>query len=83
MNRGMLKNIEWWILILAIVLCTVGLVALYSTTQSNDFGDFKKQIVWLIVSVIAMIIIAFIDYRVLVKISPVLYGISVILLIVV
>lgn len=81
MNSGILKNIEWWILILAILLCMVGLVALYSTTQSNDFGDLKKQIIWFVASIVIMLIITFIDYRILVKISPILYGISIILLI--
>ena len=83
MNRESFKNIEWWILILAILLCAVGLVALYSTTQSDNFDDFKKQIIWFVVSLVVMLIITFIDYRILVKISPILYGISILLLIIV
>ena len=83
MNRESFKNIEWWILILAILLCAVGLVALYSTTQSDNFDDFRKQIIWFVVSLVVMLIITFIDYRILVKISPILYGISILLLIIV
>ena len=81
MNREILKNIEWWILILSIILCVVGVVALYSTTQSTNFEDMHKQIIWLIVSLVIMIVISFIDYRILVRISPILYGISILLLI--
>ncbi len=81
MNKGILKNIEWWILILTGVLCVIGLVALYSTTQFNNFDDFHKQIIWVIVGFIMMVIISFIDYRILVRISPILYGISILLLI--
>lgn len=81
MNNRNLKNIEWWILILAILLCTIGMVALYSATQSNNFDEFKKQATWLGVSVVMMIIVSFIDYKVLVKISPVLYGLSLLLLV--
>ena len=81
MNSKNLKNIEWWILIIAILLCIAGFVALYSTTQDNDFNDLKKQLIWFAISIILMIIIAFIDYKILVKISPVFYGISIILLI--
>ena len=81
MNRGILKNIEWWILILASVLCVIGLVALYSTTQSSNFDDLHKQVIWLVVSLIIMLIISFIDYRILVRISPIFYGISILLLI--
>ncbi|MCI9063369.1 MAG: rod shape-determining protein RodA [Clostridia bacterium] len=81
MNKKVFKNIEWWILISAIILCVVGCVALYSATQSDDYGYFKKQLIWIAVSLIIMIIVTFIDYEILVKLSPIFYGISIVLLI--
>ena len=81
MNSRNLKNVDWWILILAILLCIVGFVALYSATQSDNFETLRKQIIWFVVSLVVMIIISFIDYKILVKISPILYGISILLLI--
>ena len=80
-NSRIFKNMQWWILILAILLCIVGFVALYSTTASDDFGDLKKQIVWFVVSLVVMVIVTFIDYKVLTKISPILYGLSILLLV--
>ena len=76
-----LKNIEWWIFILAVLLCLIGFIALYSATQSDNFEYLRKQIIWFVISLIIMIIVAFIDYKILVKISPILYGISLLLLI--
>lgn len=73
MRKNILKNIEWKILICAAILCAIGLFALYSASFSTDLDEFKKQITWIIVSVVIMIIIFFIDYEFLVKISPVLY----------
>ena len=81
MNSKILKNIEWWIFILAILLCIVGFVALYSTTSSSNFEDLKKQMMWFGISIITMIVVMFIDYKILVKISPIFYGISIIMLI--
>ena len=81
MNNRNFKNIEWWILILAVVLCAIGMIALYSATQSNNFDELRKQAIWLVVSIVIMIIVSFIDYRVLVKISPVLYGLSMLMLV--
>ena len=80
-NSKIFKNMEWWILILAILLCIVGFVALYSTTASDDYDELKKQLIWFGVSIVVMIIFMVIDYRVLVKISPVLYGLSIIFLV--
>ena len=81
MNKRLLKNIEWGILICTILLIIIGLVALFSATQNADYDEFKKQIMWVLVSIPVMIIIILIDYDIFVKISPVLYGVSIVLLI--
>ena len=81
MNKNNLKNMEWWILIAALILCIIGCVALYSATQSSDLGYFKKQLIWIAVSLVIMIIFTFVNYEILIKLSPILYGLSIILLI--
>lgn len=81
MIKRELKNMEWGILIIAIILCVIGIVALFSATQETEYNEFIKQIIWLAISLVIMIGVMFIDYNLLVKISPILYGISIILLI--
>ena len=81
MRKRELKNIEWSLLIIAIILCIIGLVALFSATQETEYGDFKKQCIWLAVSLVIMLGVMLIDYDLLVKISPIFYGIFIILLI--
>ena len=81
MKNKFLKNIEWSILICCILLLVIGMVALYSATQDNGNSELKKQIVWTTVSIPIMIIVMFIDYNKIAKISPILYGILMIALI--
>ena len=81
MKRKLLKNIEWGILICTILLIVISFVALLSATQNSDYDEFKKQIVWVLVSIPIMIIVILIDYDIFVKVSPVLYGASIIVLI--
>ena len=81
MRRKELKNIEWIVLILVIILTIIGLVALFSATQNTEYDDFKKQMIWFGVSLVAMIIFMLIDYETLVKLSPIFYGGFIILLI--
>lgn len=81
MNIRDFKKIEWWIPICAILLCAVGLVALYSATYDSNLAELRKQILWICVSIFLMIITMLIDYKILIRISPVLYGISIISLI--
>ena len=81
MRKRELKNVEWTILIVAIILCVIGLIALFSATNETEHDDFNKQCIWFVVSIIIMIGVMIIDYETLVKISPIFYGLFIILLI--
>ena len=81
MRKRELKNMEWGILIVAIILCIIGMIALFSATQETEYDEFKKQVIWFAVSLVIMIIFMLIDYDFLIKISPIIYGIFIILLI--
>lgn len=75
------KKIEWLIPVCAIILCGIGLVALFSASYDSGLDEFKKQVVWVGISIGIMIVVMFIDYKILIKLSPILYGISIISLI--
>ena len=81
MKRKILKNIEWGIIICTLLLVIIGLVALTSATKNSNYEELKKQILWVAVSIPVMIVIIFIDYEFIAKISPILYGIIIVLLI--
>lgn len=81
MRRRELKNMEWGLLVVAIILSIIGIVALFSATQETEYDEFKKQIIWFVVSIVMMVIVTLINYETLVKLSPIFYGIFIILLI--
>ena len=81
MNKRILKNTEWSVLICVILLTIIGLVALYSATINSDLDEFKKQFIWVLIGLPIMISLLFIDYNIIVRFSPYLYGLSIILLI--
>lgn len=83
MKKKILKNIEWGILICTLLLIGIGLVALYSSTQSSGFEELKKQIMWLIISIPIVILIISLDYEIIANISQIGYGIILILLVLV
>lgn len=83
MKRDILRNMEWSILICTIGLIVIGLVALYSATISSDFSELTKQIMWLLIGIPIMIIVIFIDYNNIAKISPFFYVIVLVLLVLV
>lgn len=81
MVRKILKNMDWGILICILILLVIGLVALFSATQASDYEGFKRQIIWILVSIPVMVIFTFIDYKSISKISPILYVLIVIALV--
>ena len=81
MNIKKLRKIDWLILICALMLCGIGLIALFSASYDSDLDEFRKQAIWMGISIGIMIIVMFIDYKILIKLSPILYGISIIALI--
>ncbi len=80
MNKKKLKNTEWKILIYVSLLLIIGLIALYSATTSTEFAEFKKQIMWIMIGIPLLLMMMFIDYRILARFSVVFYIISLILL---
>lgn len=81
MRKKILKNVDWGIFICSILLCIIGMVALFSATQESGYDSLEKQMVWFLISIPIVFIIIFIDYETIAKISPVFYGIFIVLLI--
>ena len=51
MGKKILKNMDWGILVCIVILLAIGLVALFSATQGTEYEEFKKQIMWLAISI--------------------------------
>ena len=81
MKKKMIKNIEWGILVCTLLLVVIGLVALFSATQNLEYEEYKKKALWLVISIPVMIFVIAIEYEFYFKISPILYGASILLLI--
>lgn len=81
MRKREIKNIEWSIGIIAIILCVIGLVALFSATQETEYEEFNKQCIWFVISLIIGVIVMMIDYEAVTKMSPIFYGAFILLLV--
>ncbi len=81
MGKKLLKNTEWSILIVCILLCILGAVALFSATQSTEYDEFKKQLIFIGISIPFLVLASVIDYNVIIKFSTLAYIILIGLLI--
>lgn len=73
MGKKLLKNTEWTILIVSVILAVIGLVALFSATQSTEYAEFRRQVQWILISIPFLILASIIDYNVIVRVSTLAY----------
>ncbi len=80
MTFGFLKKIDWVLVFSILLISFFGLLTMNSFSANNAF--FSKQILWLSISFIVMIVSSFFDWKFLKKTGFVmfLYGLSVFLL---
>ncbi len=81
MGKKLLKNTEWTILIVSVILAIIGLIALFSATQSTEHGEFRRQVQWIIISIPFLILASIIDYNIIVRFSTLAYMVVIGLLI--
>ena len=76
-DRRLLVNFDWILLLVTILLSGIGVLLIYSAT-SGPFSEVRqglyiKQIYWIFIGLIAMLFVLSIDYHHLARWSPVLY----------
>jgi rod shape determining protein RodA len=60
------KKIDWILVITSLFLVAFGLLSIYSSSLAKgNLSNFKKQIIFLIISLFLMFLISFVDWRIL------------------
>lgn len=83
--RSVFKNTDYLILILALVLCVIGVIGIYSAGVNSTSSDteYLKQLIWIGISLSLMFVVWIMDYHVSSVIGMIGYPIILILLVVV
>ena len=77
------RDFDWWLLAISLVLCAVGILQIYSATLDSKWRDaWWKQVIWLVISLVAMWLLTQIDYHTLLGQVPILYAVSIALLVI-
>lgn len=85
-DRRLLVHFDWTLLGITLLIAGIGLVNLYSTTSGMETSGspfYVKQMIWLLIGLIAMILIAFVEYRIYSDFAYGIYFITFLLLIIV
>lgn len=73
-ERTTIRDFDWWLLAIALGLCSIGIVEIYSATQNTPLaGMHWKQMGWVGLGLVCMFIVARIDYHTVLDNAPLLY----------
>lgn len=72
------KGIDWFLLVLVLLLAALGVMEIYSATYRTKFaGAHEKQVYWVLGGILVMFLISLIDYHALMERTPIMYLLSV------
>jgi rod shape determining protein RodA len=83
-NRPHISDIDWWLMAIVSAICALGVLEIYSSTRNSAMAGMQwRQLLWLGLGLILMLIISRIDYHTLLDQAPVIYlvGIGALLLV--
>lgn len=80
-ERRSFRDFDWLLALLAIAIVSFGIWQIYNAQPDQTY--WQKQITGLMIAVVVMLVVAFTDYRRLVDLAPVFYGVGLVLLLLV
>ena len=88
-NRSIISGIDWWTILLFLIIALFGWVNIYGASYSFDqtsifdFSNYAgKQFIWIITAIIIGVLIMFIDEKIYNVIAYILYAAMILLLII-
>jgi rod shape determining protein RodA len=82
-DRRIFQYFDWMLLGFVLAICGIGILNIYSTGFNSGEPSiplYLKQIQWVCLGLILMLVVFFVDYRVIVQYAYIIYGITVALL---
>ncbi len=75
------RDFDWVLLAFVLLICTLGVVEIYSTTYGTKFaGAHVKQIYWILAGLALMFVVSLLNYQILLENSLWFYGAAIVAL---
>ncbi len=86
-DRRVINNFDWSLLLVALILSLVGVMTIYSATRpvvdAEQQSFYLKQFYWIGISLICFVLVISIDYRWFIRLGYIFFGIGIFLLVIV
>src|SRR5262245_59905728 len=72
------RDLDWTLLAITLLICALGVLQIYSATLDTAFQSaWWKQIIWISIALVIMLVFTSIDYHSLLDRVPWFYGVSI------
>jgi len=73
-----IRDFDWWVLLISFAICGMGVLEIRSATQgSNLAGMHWRQLCWIVLGLVCMLVLSRIDYHAILDQAPLLYLVGV------
>jgi len=79
-DRRLFQEVDWVLIGLVLLNSLIGVVFIYSASHFVPGAYYLKQVFWIGAGLAALVLVALVDYKFLVSLSPYFYGLTVALL---
>src|SRR5579862_4274285 len=81
-QTGGIRDYDWTLLAIVAAICSIGLLEIWSSTHVSHLAGMQwKQISWIGMGVVGMLLLSRLDYHAVLDKAPILYVIGIIALI--
>ncbi len=80
-DRSLLKHIDWILISLLLLNSIIGLAFIYSSSHYLPGKYYLRQMIWIVVSLIALFLFLSVDYKAMVSFVPYLYVLAIVTLV--
>jgi rod shape determining protein RodA len=83
-EKSRFGDYDWWLLAIAGAICAMGVVEIYSATHNSGAAGtamYMKQLLWLAVGLVCMLIVSRMDYHRILEQAPILYLVGLVALV--
>ncbi len=79
-DRRLLQSFGWSLFLMTLAFTALSLMNLYSASYQTGLGYFKKQAMWVCIGIFAMIVVSFVNNKLIKQYALYIYGFSLLLL---
>lgn len=80
-DRSLLRHIDWILISLLLLNSIIGLAFIYSSSHYLPGKYYLRQMIWIVVSFLALFLFLSVDYKTLVSFAPYLYVLAIVALV--